>query len=284
MIAVQPTDLRNQGRFLAETHENVFDRLTMLIQQGFSESSRALKRPVGADYFDAEGWRIANLANPLSPQDAATRGWAEAFIASILATGQGPVNNAANVIYAAPDGSITVVQAMSGQNGSGLIGYSSAGPNTVPRTVQEKLREVVSRADYAADAAFTAARAGKVSIDESGNLAADVLPTGGSVPVPLSDLARDAYGPGAIQALFAPRPVIRYYNATSVQIHASQACMGEFRFMAGFTKNRGRVLPLSTQIVTVSPAGLGAESSFRTQNWYTAFAVANTADTSASIE
>ncbi|MCX2192098.1 hypothetical protein LD112_04830 [Pantoea agglomerans] len=31
--AVQETDLRNQGRFYAETHENAFDYLTMLIQQ-----------------------------------------------------------------------------------------------------------------------------------------------------------------------------------------------------------------------------------------------------------
>lgn len=29
----QPTDLRNQGPFLAETHETVFDRLTMIVQQ-----------------------------------------------------------------------------------------------------------------------------------------------------------------------------------------------------------------------------------------------------------
>ncbi len=33
MDAVQETDLRNQGKYLAQTHENVFDYLTMLIQQ-----------------------------------------------------------------------------------------------------------------------------------------------------------------------------------------------------------------------------------------------------------
>ncbi|WP_318249577.1 hypothetical protein, partial [Pseudomonas aeruginosa] len=48
---VQETDLRNQGRYFAETHENVFDYLTMLIQQCFSGLSRALKRPLGKDYF-----------------------------------------------------------------------------------------------------------------------------------------------------------------------------------------------------------------------------------------
>ena len=65
MVAVQPTDLRNQGRFLAETHENVFDRLTMLIQQGFAWTRRALLRPIGKDYYDAEGRRIANVADPV---------------------------------------------------------------------------------------------------------------------------------------------------------------------------------------------------------------------------
>lgn len=43
--ALQKTDLRNQGRYFAETHESVFDYLTMLIQQGFSGLSRALRRP-----------------------------------------------------------------------------------------------------------------------------------------------------------------------------------------------------------------------------------------------
>jgi hypothetical protein len=73
MVPIQQTDLRNQGRFLAETHEVVFDRLTMLIQQGLSLFSRALIRPFGKNYYDANGYRISNLADPNSPQDAATK-------------------------------------------------------------------------------------------------------------------------------------------------------------------------------------------------------------------
>lgn len=38
MDAFQQTSLRNQGKFLAETHEDVFDKLTMLIQQGDRKS------------------------------------------------------------------------------------------------------------------------------------------------------------------------------------------------------------------------------------------------------
>lgn len=110
MDPVQPTDLRNQGRFLAETHETVFDRLTMLIQQGFAGLSRALKRPVGKNYYDAEGRRIANVADPVEFQDAATKSWAQQYIADILATGQGPINNAANIAYVDGDSDVTTVQ------------------------------------------------------------------------------------------------------------------------------------------------------------------------------
>jgi hypothetical protein len=41
----QPTDIVNQGLFFPEIHENTFDRLTMLIQQGISFDSKALRVP-----------------------------------------------------------------------------------------------------------------------------------------------------------------------------------------------------------------------------------------------
>lgn len=73
MIPVQPTDLRNQGRFLAETHEFVFDRLTMLVQQGIALASRALLRPWGKNYYDAQGRQIKNLGAPTIPGDATNK-------------------------------------------------------------------------------------------------------------------------------------------------------------------------------------------------------------------
>lgn len=131
MEAVQPTDLRNQGKFLAETHETVFDRLTMLIQQGFSVLRRALLRPIGKNYYDAEGRQIKNLADPTADQDAATMGWATEFIANILATGQGPINNAANVIFTGANGFIGVVQDLavkfSAVKGAFMVGLKSGG-------------------------------------------------------------------------------------------------------------------------------------------------------------
>lgn len=66
-------------------------------------------RPVGKDYYDAKNYRIANFADPINQQHAATKKWTNDFIGEILETGQGPVNNAENVVYVDPIGSITNV-------------------------------------------------------------------------------------------------------------------------------------------------------------------------------
>lgn len=124
MTPVQPTDLRNQGRFLAETHEAVFDRLTMFIQQAISGNSRALVRPYGKNYYDAQNRQIKNLADPTLAQDAVNKRYLQQAIAEILQIGNGSANNAANVLY---------VPNPSGQ---------------VPRTVQSRLRDRISVLDY----------------------------------------------------------------------------------------------------------------------------------------
>ncbi|QXH68614.1 phage tail fiber domain-containing protein [Pseudomonas asgharzadehiana] len=94
MLAYQQTSLRNQGKFLAETHEDVFDRLTMLFQQGLSIAKRALMRKPGTDYFDAENRNISNLADPVAPKDAVNKGWLatylEAFTGAIVSTASIP--------------------------------------------------------------------------------------------------------------------------------------------------------------------------------------------------
>ncbi|HGF5942127.1 hypothetical protein M1V74_16270 [Klebsiella pneumoniae] len=74
----QETDLRNQGKFFAEVHEDAFDKLTMLIQQCFSFLRLALRKPSFiANYYDALNNRIRNLRDPSQAQDAATKGYAD---------------------------------------------------------------------------------------------------------------------------------------------------------------------------------------------------------------
>lgn len=126
MDPVQPTDLRNQGRFLAETHEFVFDRLTMLIQQAYAGNSRALVRPYGKDYYDAQGRQILNLGSAQGISSAAVNFSDMAqYVASILNVGHGDANNAANVLY--------------------------MGAGNLPRTVKSKLDDFVSIRDFAPD-------------------------------------------------------------------------------------------------------------------------------------
>ncbi|WP_051646759.1 hypothetical protein [Escherichia coli] len=74
----QETDLRNQGKFFAEVHEDAFDKLTMLIQQAISWLRLSLRKPSFiANYYDALGNYIRNLRDPSRPQDAATKNYVD---------------------------------------------------------------------------------------------------------------------------------------------------------------------------------------------------------------
>lgn len=144
MDAFQQTSLRNQGKFLAETHEDVFDKLTMLIQQGFSIFKRALTRPFGRDYFYAENRRITDVKDPVEPQDAVTKKWSLVFLGDLVSAIQGPINNALNIFYRAPDLTAHVVQDLSGSEGANLIGD---GAGTIKDTLNSLAAEDVALQD-----------------------------------------------------------------------------------------------------------------------------------------
>lgn len=76
----QETDLRNQGKFFAEVHEDAFDKLTMLIQQVRSWLNLALRKPsFVANYYDALNNYIRNMKDPRDPQDAATKNYVDSL-------------------------------------------------------------------------------------------------------------------------------------------------------------------------------------------------------------
>ena len=146
---VQETDLRNQGRFFAETHEGAFDYLTMLIQQCFGWARLALLKPSFiARYYDARQNRIANLADPAAAQDA--------------------VNNRSMRSY--------VDAAVSGVVG-GFGWFIQYGAGAVYRTFQDKMRDEVSIRD------FGAGSSGEVT----DSLLKAVAATTGTIVVPAGD-------------------------------------------------------------------------------------------------
>lgn len=79
--ATQETDLRNQGKFYAEVHEDAFDKLTMMIQQVRTWFNLSLRKPTFiANYYDALNNRIRNLRDPSQAQDAATKNYVDSQI------------------------------------------------------------------------------------------------------------------------------------------------------------------------------------------------------------
>ncbi|MEX6144640.1 glycosyl hydrolase family 28 protein [Providencia hangzhouensis] len=84
----QETSFRNQSKFFAETHEDAFDYLTMIIQRIWgSLGSLYLKRPnILANWFDAKGYRIANLGKPKRDIDAVDLGTLKDEISSVNST------------------------------------------------------------------------------------------------------------------------------------------------------------------------------------------------------
>lgn len=68
------TDYQDNGDLLADTVNKDFDRLWMAIQRAFMYLGVALSRPLfGGGPFNATGYRIENLADPVNNRDAATK-------------------------------------------------------------------------------------------------------------------------------------------------------------------------------------------------------------------
>lgn len=131
-IAVtQGTDLRNQGAYFAETHEDVFDRLMMIDQQQQETLDRSLAFPASdaaATHYELPA--AAARANNLLGFD----------------------ENGKPVAVAPAAQSATALQALlAASSGSSLVGFIQAGVGAVKRLVQDKLRDSgVSVMDFGA--------------------------------------------------------------------------------------------------------------------------------------
>lgn len=71
------TDYQDNGDLLADTVNKDFDRLWMAIQRAFIYLGLAMRRPLFGGPFNAEGYRIEHLDNPINAQDAATKNYVD---------------------------------------------------------------------------------------------------------------------------------------------------------------------------------------------------------------
>ena len=74
---VQPTSIRNQGKFYPEIHEDAFDRLTMLIQQALAGLANALQLTFSKTGWNFLGYKGINVGAPTQATDAATKGYVD---------------------------------------------------------------------------------------------------------------------------------------------------------------------------------------------------------------
>jgi hypothetical protein len=76
----QETDIRNQGRFYPEAHEDAFDHLVMIAQQHQDEIDRSLKLPPSIDPADFDmnlPTTIVDAADKVPVINATSDGWAD---------------------------------------------------------------------------------------------------------------------------------------------------------------------------------------------------------------
>ncbi|GKV93519.1 hypothetical protein H2Y56_05890 [Pectobacterium aroidearum] len=75
--AARTTDYQDNGDLLADTVNKDFDRIWMAIRQAFISLGIALTRPLFGGPFNAKGYRISDVGDPVNDQDAATKKWTQ---------------------------------------------------------------------------------------------------------------------------------------------------------------------------------------------------------------
>lgn len=113
----QETDIRNQGEFFPETHEDTFDQLIMIDQQQQDEIDRSIKLPetISSDEFDPTlPWDITDQAGAVLCVNASGDGF-DLIPPTSAGTIDGQVvgnleflSNGATIILTSPDGTHTI--------------------------------------------------------------------------------------------------------------------------------------------------------------------------------
>ena len=219
-------DYQENGDFLAKTVNRDFDRIWQALKQLFLSTTRAPLLGVndidGHGFYRAKGNGLIGLASANGVLDAAPN-WQDVlqYVASILATGQGPVNNAANLVYVYPDLVARAIQTLATKNDP-LLG--AAGIAFRNRTIYQKLMESLTVEDFGA--------VGGGIADDKPAFLAMFSATGGYIR-----LLEKSYNVNGL-TLTGSLVVIKSkakpaYNATYTQLVGGSILVGNFNIRAG---------------------------------------------------
>lgn len=109
------TEYQDNGDLLADTVNKDFDRIWMAIQRAFINLGFSLTRPLFGGPFNAKDYRIANLADPVDDQDAATKKF-------VVDTGK---TNLARVLRV-PESAVSVLPTVAGRKNK-LLAFNNEG-------------------------------------------------------------------------------------------------------------------------------------------------------------
>ncbi|WP_422529292.1 phage tail fiber protein [Serratia fonticola] len=121
--AFRLTEYQDNGDLLADTVNKDFDRLWMAIKQAFIYLGLALTRPLLGGPFNALGYRIENLGNPINAQDAATKNYVDITASSLYGR-----------TLRVPESSVSILPNIAGRRNRVLTFNNNGDPNPVPAT------------------------------------------------------------------------------------------------------------------------------------------------------
>ena len=224
------TDYQDNGDLLADTINKDFDRIWMAIQRAFLELGLAITRPLYGGPYNAQGYRIANLADPVDNQDAATKKF-------VVQTEQVNFSRTLRV----PESEVAMLYPVTPRSNM-LLGFNDQG-NPVPIAGQTQTADLAIKLASKDGAGLVATETGRT-------VEASIRAASGSsqalFPKFINKLTAYRHGITGYQDLFRA-----YGFGSSVQVGATlpdpatQAPIAKFFEYLNKTVNRGGIYPLS---------------------------------------
>lgn len=224
------TDYQDNGDLLADTINKDFGRIWMAIQRAFLELGLAITRPLYGGPYNAQGYRIANLADPVDNQDAATKKF-------VVQTEQVNFSRTLRV----PESEVAMLYPVTPRSNM-LLGFNDQG-NPVPIAGQTQTADLAIKLASKDGAGLVATETGRT-------VEASIRAASGSsqalFPKFINKLTAYRHGITGYQDLFRA-----YGFGSSVQVGATlpdpatQAPIAKFFEYLNKTVNRGGIYPLS---------------------------------------